>query len=257
MLDNASAIKLNRAGFVEVQVADQTSPLVDLYMHQELASVTIATTVTADGINRDLTLEPGHGTIVGEYLGIVEGAKFQQSKVLVVNVNVITLDTPFVNAFTPGARTTRLNINMNTNGSVTPVVFNLMPPTGLAFDIVRIMIFISATGAMDGGTFGSRTALPIGCVLRKEDTAGAFNIFNFKTNGELELRNFDGRYSSKAVPNVFTFTSRRTFGGQDKNGVVIRIDGDLGESIENLVQDDLTSQTEFFMVAQGHVVQKS
>lgn len=48
---------------------------------------------------------------------------------------------------------------------------------------------------------------------------------------------------------------RRSFGGQDKNGVVIRVDGDLGESLELLIQDDLTGLETFRIVVQGHVVE--
>jgi hypothetical protein len=54
------------------------------------------------------------------------------------------------------------------------------------------------------------------------------------------------------------FTSRLTWGGQSKHGVVIRLDGNLGEELQVLIQDDLvtaSANTVFNMIAQGHEVQ--
>lgn len=48
---------------------------------------------------------------------------------------------------------------------------------------------------------------------------------------------------------------RRSFAGQDKNGVVIRLNGDQGDEFQVIVQDNLTGLTHFRTVVQGHVVE--
>ena len=48
-------------------------------------------------------------------------------------------------------------------------------------------------------------------------------------------------------------TSRRTFGGQNKNGIVIRLKGDDNDELQAIIQDDLTDLDHFHVIAQGHV----
>ena len=246
---------MNRAGFFEVQISDQTSTVVDLLLHIDRAQVFLLADLVVDNINRDITLQPGHGVIIGDMLGLIEGTHFLQSFVLNVVGDVITLDTPPVFNYTvAGSIITIQDTNMAVDGSITPQVFGLHPAPNVAFDIVRIIFFIADGTAMDYGKFGGIDPLINGCAIRKVDDELTANMFNYKTNGELELRNYDSRYSQKAVPPQYSFTSRRTWGGASKNGVVVRLDGADGEALENLIQDDLTDLDAFYIVAQGHVV---
>ena len=103
--------------------------------------------------------------------------------------------------------------------------------------------------------FGNLTALTRGVVLRKADGIN-HTIFNAKTNGDFALRMYDIAYTDRAVPSQsYGLRGRSTFAGQDKRGVVIRLDGDNSEELELLVQDDLSTLTSFRIVAQGHVVE--
>ena len=49
--------------------------------------------------------------------------------------------------------------------------------------------------------------------------------------------------------------SRITWGGQSKQGVVIRLDGDTNDSFVAVVRDNLTGLNKFRVKVQGHVVE--
>ena len=119
----------------------------------------------------------------------------------------------------------------------------------------------SAAGAvMDFTTFGSDAELLNGCVLRINNGDGTYkNLFNFRSNSDFFEQGFDHSFSTaKATGNTIAgFTARVTWGGQSRHGVVIRLDGSIGESLELLIQDDLTAggNTRFHLTAQGHEIQ--
>ena len=66
------------------------------------------------------------------------------------------------------------------------------------------------------------------------------------------MHSFDGMFQSKSGGGEHAFVGRSTWGGQSKRGVVLRVDGNLGEEVQLVIQDDLTGLTDFLMVAQGH-----
>jgi hypothetical protein len=63
---------------------------------------------------------------------------------------------------------------------------------------------------------------------------------------------YDTAYADKRPSGSFGFKFRRTFGGQGKNGVVIRLTAIHGDSLKLIIQDDLTGLDDFYIVAQGH-----
>ena len=96
-----------------------------------------------------------------------------------------------------------------------------------------------------------------GLVIEDIDPEGkiqyASEIWNAKTNGELALIcASDFYYTDKAPAGQNGARFRNTFSGQDKHGVTIRLAP--GETLELVVQDDLTLLSVFNMMAQGHFV---
>jgi hypothetical protein len=132
---------------------------------------------------------------------------------------------------------------------------------GQSGDIVRVILVITSSADQDFQTFGSDPALQNGLMVRIKRQSGDYrNIFNWKNNGEFQQRSFDANYQTNKGGSVRAFTSRRTFGGQSKNGVVIRLDGDLGEELQVVIPDDLvTASTNLTikMFAQGHELQET
>ena len=248
---------------VPVYVQDQTSPVITTPFLQDRSNSTLA--VDAVVGSNDITLTTGHGTVVGEEIEIaLDGSSlYMQSEVLAVNVDVVTLDSP-VNYPYPANGTTvvRSTKSMLVNGSIiAPQIFSVLPLASQSGDMVRIILEIRGQPgqSMDFTTFGSDPALLNGCVLRVNNGDGTYkNLFNFKSNSDFLEQGYDYSFLEPKGGNSITgFTSRVTWGGQSKHGVVIRLDGSLGESIEVVIQDDLASggNTRFHLTAQGHELQ--
>jgi hypothetical protein len=243
-----------------VFIQDQTTNTLNVpFLIERNASALLNNAVVND---RTVTLEPGHLAVVGNILEIADPAsiEFMQSKVLIVAGDVITLDQP-VNF--PYIAATALVIvsdeSMLVNGSVTPQVFSILPLPAQKGDMVRIIWHLNSTSDMDFITFGGASALTNGCVLRVNHGDGTYrNIINFKSNGDIIEQCFDHTFLLPKGGNTTKgFTARLTWGGQSKHGVVIRLDGSKGESLEVVIQDDLTSgNTKFHILAQGHELQE-
>jgi hypothetical protein len=221
--------------------------------------------------DRVLNMSPGHGFIVGETVCLMEDeavvvndnpdttidiGRFLQADVLSVAGDAVTIDTPLDYPFTTAAMVCRQDTNMAVDGSGEPVTFSIRPQESTQWDITRVIFYIQSGSnpAMNDQLFGNLTALTNGIVLRKHNE-DVHNIFNVKKNGEFRLRNFDAVYvDTVRGGGSQSFSSRRTFGGQEKNGVVVRLTGANNDELQVIVQDDLSSLQDFKVIAQGHLV---
>lgn len=240
---------------IDVSIQDQTSPIIDFYLMQELEDLTLANTAVIDSY--ELTVTDASNFTVGEYVGIQEGVNNFQAQVQSIAVNTLTLDTPLDFAYSTSAQIKRKNRELAVNGSVTPVILRLGPTSGVAWDITRVVGSIVDNNNPDDTKFGGISGgITNGIVLRSKGDLSTNIIFNTKTNGELAERMFDVNYSDRAGgAGSYGVRFKRTFAGQDKNGVVIRLDGDNNDEFQMIVQDDLTSLSSFHIVVQGHIVE--
>lgn len=255
-----------------VFVQDQTTPVLTIPFLQTRAAITLA----ADTATEDRTIElaASHGTLFGEVieLAVTGSTEFLQAEVIdplglaapgdPVVGNIVTLDSPVNRVYTTtGSIAQRSTKDMLADGSVTPQVFSILPLPDQSGDMVRIILELrgSAGGSMDFTKFGSATALLNGCVFRIKNADGTFrNLFNIKSNSDFIRQGFDSTFLEPKGGNTITgFIGRVTWGGQTKHGVVIRLDGALGEELQVVVQDDLTviGNTRFELTAQGHELQ--
>ena len=248
---------LESNGAVPVNIQDQVSTPVDLYFVQAIGIPTALTNnVAIDDVN--ITVDSVANIAVGNYLGIFSGIsgedRFYFGEVLAVLGNDVTLDTPLDFNFTAGdilVSTTR-DLNVDGSGTTQPfIVSGAGTGSPLEIDITRIIFQITDGSTMDDGLFGGINSLTNGIVLRRNNGA-VDNIYNIKNNGDFGIVSFDKAYSDKAPAGLFGLTVRSTFAGQAKHGVAIRLG--INESLELLVQDDLTDLTSFRILAQGHVV---
>ena len=239
-----------------VFVQDQSTEIIDLLMHVELNT----TTLSADSVIglKTIELTAGHGAVAGNYIEIAEGQRFAQWRVQSVATDTITLDDPVDQIFTSaGADVKVSSTDMAVDGSITPVVFQVDPIAGQTWDITRIIIVIESTSNnMDFTTFGSLSPLTNGCLLRTKNGQNK-NLFNWKTNGDFINRSFDSLFQSKSGGGGSGFTSRSTFSGQSRRGVVVRLNGDKDDMIQVVIQDDVSAAAliKFQIIVQGHVVQ--
>jgi hypothetical protein len=248
----------NTASVVYVQ--DQTSKLLDIPFLQERATSTLAAPAATGDITVELTA--GHGANVGDTLEVAEAGteNFIQAKVLIVATNTITIDQPINQPYAAGETVVIATDDMRVVASGgAPQIFSILPLPTQKGDMVRIIIAITSSSPQDFETFGSMPSLARGCVLRVKKEDGTFeNIFNWKNNGDFIERSFDQDFLINTGNNIRAFFARRTFGGQSKNGVVIRLEGSRNEELQVVIQDDLltaTTNASFRMFAQGHAIQ--
>ncbi len=239
-----------------VLYTDQTTPALDLRFLEELNVTTIAADTAVD--DTSFTATGGHGITVGDIIEIADGSVFIQAGVLNVTVNVIDIDTPMNHVYLSGAILIVSNKDMSVSGTIgSPRIFKITPGTGQAGDITRIIISIQDSTAMDFSTFGGiASGVTNGCVIRiKKENGDFINLFNWKTNGDFIITSFDHVFQTKVGGGLHSFVARSTWAGPSKRGVALRVDNSLGEEIQVLIQDDLSSLSVMGMAAQGHELQ--
>lgn len=253
----------NSRGVRDVSVQNETTPIVDAHLLLKLGDVIIL----AQGAIDDLTIQVSSVIVpvIGDAIVLMEadGDAYFQAEILTITPDggddyTLGLDSPLDFPFGTIDTGSLNSWDINVDGSVTPVVFSLAP-TGLAqgveWDITRMLSSLIGSSAMDDGTFASIPALLRGIVVR-EVNGQTKNVFNVKTNGEIKEHAFDLTYSDKAPAGQFGMSFRRSFNGQEKNGVVIRLSNVDGDSIQCIIQDDLTDLNVFHLTVQGHQVDR-
>lgn len=250
---NGKYIPISQNGNIEIEVQDQYTDLIDYYLTRHLHNLTLSSDITFESYTIQVT--DGSSVANGTYIMIQENMRVFQAKILSGGgTNTLTLDTPCDYPFTAAAASiNNVTPELDVNASITPVEATLKPAAGVSWDITRIIISMVHLGPADDGMFGDLAALTKGVILRKSNGIH-HTIFNAKTNGELRERMYDVTYSDKAPAGQYGTSGRRTFGGQSRNGVTIRLDGDSGDELQILIQDDLTGLTTFRIIAQGHIV---
>jgi len=243
-----------------VYVQDQTTDPVDTIFSETLNTTTIAADALRD--THTVIASPGHGTIIGNRIAVVNSATpttFYQGRVLNVVGDTLTLDNPINSTYLSGSLLRIQSVSLSVIGTpAAPRIFSVRPVPGQSGDITRVIIEIQDNQSMDFSTFGSIAELTNGCLLRVKKANGDYiNLMNWKSNGGFIIRAFDHTFQSKTGGGSHAFTSRTTWAGQGKRGVVLRLDGSLGEELQLLVQDDLTALDAFAAVAQGHLLQHS
>lgn len=261
----SSVIETSSRGGVSLAVTlqDQTTGVLNLPFLKLVATPTLATdTVVGEST---FTLSGGHGLTAGNVGNIIEladdrnGSHFLQATITDVTADVVTIDC-FVNRVYPAANTVIAvsTSEMNVNGAVTPQVFSVAPLPFQSGDITRLILQIVDENDMDFSTFGGNGLLPKGLLLRINNGDGTYrNLYNWKSNGDIINVCFDHAFQENNGQTVRGFIARLTWAGQNKHGVAIRLDGALGEQLELVVQDDLTTQTTVKVIAQGSELQGS
>lgn len=236
---------------IPVEIQDQYSETIDLYLCQKYLTTNPTSSILLE--SRSIDLDSVSGIIAGDCIDISENGKTFQALVQSVVGSTVNFNCPSDQAFTSSAVVKLGKWNMNVNGSITPVIYNISPPAGVQWDINRIIIGILDDTAMDDSKFGGISSLTNGLVFRIKD--GYYkNLFVVNDNGGFRERSFDAQYLDKAPAGYYGFGCRKTFNGQDKSGVTLRIDGDDGDELQIIIQDDLTNLNKLTCVAQGHTV---
>lgn len=162
----------------------------------------------------------------------------------------ITVDRPIDLAYTTSATLEVVSLDMNVVGSLaTPISYIIKPPVDEVWHIMRVLLSMTDGSPMDDALFGGITALVNGVTLR-ENRADVTTLTNWKANKDMKEDMYDVKYALKAPAGSYGLNGRWTF----KNaGVAMRLDGAAGDTLEILIQDDLTGLDTFRIKAQGHI----
>ncbi len=248
-------------GGLAVNIQDQTTRPFDLYFSQQKGVATALSLVTAID-DTSIVVDSRTDITVGDYIGIFSGPSLEDhfyfAEVLDTLVDTVYLDSPLDFAFDVGDPIISSTRDMDTTGvgdKQTFTVTNGTVATEIEIDITRIIFQIITTAAPDLTDFGDITnGLTKGIVLRRNNGTKE-NIFNVKSNGDFLNIMYDLTFYNASGPGPLGSNGlggRYTFSGQDKHGVAIRLAG--GESLDLIIQDDLTSLLLFRMIAAGHIV---
>ena len=243
-----------------VVVRDQATPVVDIYMTRDIDNASLVNALAVDDTTARIDTETT--PVVGNVLNLKEvtGTAFYQGGILTVtpiggDIYDVEMDTPFDFAFGAEDGSVLASRDLNVDGSGTPVEFVATPiglEAGTEWDITRIIFHIQGNNAMDDGKFGDIATLARGIVLRSQNGITK-NILNAKTNGDFAERSFDREYVDRPPTAKTSMVVRRTFAGQDKNGVVLRVRTDEGDGVKCIIQDDLTTVDRLHIIVQGHI----
>jgi hypothetical protein len=214
------------------------SELISVPFLRALGTATLAIDAVRD--TRTFTVGTGEGVLftVGDIIEIPNEARFIQALVLGILGDVIEIDRPINHVYVTGTTVYISDHSLRVDGSVTPVVLSVLPGPGQAGVFTRLMVFMEGSVDMDSGTFGPLPVLTNGVVIRKKLQDGDYvNLHNFKSNGELMSIAFDSEFIPNNGGGTRMFNSRLTW---EKMGASIGLEGDKGEELQVVIQDDLT-----------------
>lgn len=203
-----------------------------------------------------ITVVSAVGFNVGDNIQISNGA-YEETfpKILAIATNTLTINQPLDNDFSATVTNVEvINPNINTAAGTlaSPVSYILKPPPSTFWYISRIILNITDQSPMDDAKFGGITALTNGVVFRYVNgLTGATSKFTvWQSNSDIFLDMYDLTYSTKAPSGFYGLSARGTF---TRVGVEVPLNGNNGDYLEILVQDDLSGLDTFKINGQGHI----
>lgn len=163
----------------------------------------------------------------------------------------ITLNRPIDNDYpvTASLEVVVMHMNSVVGSLVAPIIYSVKPPSNQIWHLTRLILSVTDQSAMDDALFGGVSALTNGVVLLENRTTNK-TFTSWTTNAEMKEDMYDVHYSLKAPAGFYGLVARWTF----KNaGVAVRLDGSLGDSLNIMIQDDLTALDSFTAKIQGHI----
>jgi len=259
-------IPVDSEGNLETIKQDQHTEIIDLKLHITLDTLTLLANYAVGDTSIDVETT-GDIPVIGDSICLKESTSFYQSEVLTVtpiagNQYTLGMDMPLDYPFTTSAFGCLNDDNLAVDGSVTPVVYQVSPEnlTDVEWDLTRLLLSFRGPGYgtppndhPDSAGFGAMGPITNGIVLRSVNGITK-NIFNAKTNFDFSSRAYDVDYVDANKIGEYGVSVRRSFNGDDKNGVTIRLEAATEDAFQIIVHDDLTDMTEFVAVIQGHVV---
>lgn len=227
---------------------------VNQLFHKVLSTVT--TVDIESEVNAiDLNVVDSSGFSIGNVLQIKNGSVETTFPTITdITANNIELDRPLDFAYPEGATVNvlRTNISLDTlSASVSiPELYRIAPDPGQIWYIERVLITMVHSMSGTDDKFGDLDALNNGVLLRGTVNGQTATFTNWKTNNDMKLDMFDVLYSSKVGASKFGTAGRGSF---NRIGVSIQLDGNKGDCVDVIIQDDITGLDSLYIKAQGHI----
>lgn len=215
----------------------------------------VISTLTADSNSGDVSVDvvSAAGFSVNDVVQINNGV-IETTFPIITNIatNTVTFDRPLDFGYSIGDSVEIVHTDLRTTiGSLaTPIIHRLQPEPGLTWFLNRIILTMTHATASADNLFGGIAALTNGVVLRANINGQFFSFTNWKANSDIILDTFDVTYSDKAGPSLFGTHARGSF---SRVGVLVELNGDNGDFMDILVQDDITGVASFFVNGQGYI----
>lgn len=247
-------------GSLDVAIQDQTSEPISLFLTRNLANITLLNNYNIN--DKIIDINSNIAPVVSNMICLKEQTHFYQGEIVAVtslggNNYRITLDSPLDFNFSVLGGCSLRSRNLAVNGAVTPVSFSVSPSNlkNVSWDITWIEFHIVDNVDMDSGKFGGIPKLTNGVVFRHTDGITK-NIANYKYNSDFRHYNGNLEFDPKAPAGQYGLSSMKIFGGQENQGIVIRLNSETNDMFEAIIQDDLTGLTSFHIVIHGHRVER-
>lgn len=251
--DGLTRIGVNYFGFQRVLSEPRINSPINYYLSQKLNSIALAAQPAIG--DETVTLVPGHGVQIGEYVEFsqqtglphpLDAVRLYQAEAVDVVGDVITLEFPidysFIPAFTYGQRTMT---EMNVDGSITPYAFTFAPIPGLDYYIKTGVLTMTHDSASALSTFGDILGgIPKGVYFSKVSPGlFQFTAFNARTNQNLAERSAFIEFVPRQAGTKYGTIWKWPISSDTNAGSSVLINSNGGDYITFVVRDDLTSLT--------------
>lgn len=244
---------------LDVNVQDQSTVTLDSRMLQASGSpFTLNASTTAGATTFVATAATG--LVAGDAIFFAEGNRSYTGEVSAATggaPDTVTVRVPIPIVFTASAYVTKVLDDMSASSTGTiasPDIFVVANDGTVSIDVTRILLKMVTTSTPVLTDFGDIAGgLTNGCVLRKFNSANSNyqNIAHWKDNSDIAEYMYDMDILTALGVGNDGLKGRMSFGGQDKHGVVIRLEA--GDKLQLLIQDDISALTSFRIMVQGHI----
>lgn len=251
----SSATTPSGGAAIDIHDAHVHTQIVNRIMHQNTATeTTLTVAVVGDGTENTITVASTAGFSAGGYIHLNGGApETTHPRIISVVGAVITLDRYIDFPHALGASVVLVIVDMASQVAslASPQRYSVGPVAGEVWHIMRLIFEMTHGTAGDFGLFGNVTSLTNGVILRAKNSGQWGTLTNWKNNGDIASDLFDVSFNTRSGGGgAYGTGGRGTF---YDTGAVVRLDGDEGDIIELIVQDDITGLDNFTMKMQGHI----
>jgi len=226
----------------------RTGNILNLYLHLTEAEPSILSTQTIGSYV--INVSPTTNIDANDAITIREAGRSYQSIVKSKTVDTVTVASPLDYAFTTAAGVRAGSWNLNVNGSVTPVEFEILAVPGATMFISSISLNMVDGSPMDSSLFGSIASLTNGLVLRHEGVITK-NIALITNNSGFSEQGFITTYDDKPPSGVYGV--RHVLSFPYYYNVVRRVEDSPTDRFVVMVQDNLTALNLVAVNIGGHI----